>query len=68
MTSGAKIGRPSKGPREVVLFRISPEIKQAAQERARALGMTLTDYLTSVVSRDTNVGLPEGGLPLDAVA
>lgn len=68
MSVGAKIGRPHKGPREVVKFRMNPTQKRAAVERAHALGMTLTDYITSVVSRDTGVALTQEGLPYDAVA
>jgi len=68
MSAGAKIGRPHKGPREVVKFKMNPAEKHAAVERAQSLGMTLTDYITSVVSRDTGVALTPKGLPFDAVA
>jgi len=68
MTASARIGRPSKGPRELLKIKINPAEKHAAVERARSLGMTLTDYVTLVVSRDTGGALTPEGRPIDAVA
>ena len=52
---GNHSGRPSKGPRTELKTRLSRELKNAAQARAAALGMTDTDYLVWLVLKDTGV-------------
>lgn len=68
MSDGSKVGRPSKGPRDGVLWRAHPDVKHAAQARARACGMTLNDFLTHLVSRETSQHLSQEGLPFGEVA
>ena len=64
-STGKKTGRPSKGRREAVRFLVPPEIKHAAQAKAQSLGMTLTDYLTEFMARDSQLAPTKEGLPFD---
>lgn len=54
MTAKGASGRPSKGPRERVEFKQPVALKSAAEQRSKALGLTMTDYLNLLVSRDVN--------------
>lgn len=50
-----KIGRPSKGEREVVRARLPIALRRAVEERAKTLGMSLNDYVAQLLSADTGV-------------
>ncbi len=50
-----KIGRPSKGEREFVRARVPIPLRRAAEGRAKALGMTLNDYVGQLLAEDTGV-------------
>jgi predicted HicB family RNase H-like nuclease len=61
-----KTGRPSKGDRTLVNFRVPRELHQAAKQRAEERGMTLNDFLGELLA--DKVGVPyqqQGGLALD---
>jgi hypothetical protein len=47
-----KRGRPSKGPRTTVVLRVSHPLADQIKERSAALGLSINDYLESLVSRD----------------
>lgn len=53
-----KTGRPSKGEREFVRARVPIPLRRAVEERARALGMSLNDYVGQLLADDT--GVPYG--------
>jgi len=60
-----KTGRPSKGPRHVTMLRTPVSLHEAVVQRAKCLGMTLTDYYLSLASEDTGVpAVNQEGLPL----
>ncbi len=70
-----QIRRPGRPPSPGVKTRIDAnvrvELKEAAVNAASALGMSLTDYLTHLVIRDTGLRFPEEiqeGLPFADVA
>jgi len=44
-------GRPSKGPRTTVVLRISFELAEQIKQRTTAGGLSITDYLESLVSQ-----------------
>lgn len=50
-----KTGRPSKGEREFVRARVPIPLRRAAEDRAKALGMTLNDYVGQLLAEDTGV-------------
>ena len=54
-----KTGRPSKGERELVRARIPIPLRRAAEDRAKALGMTLNDYVGRLLADDTGVPYTE---------
>lgn len=61
-----KTGRPSKGEREPILFRVPPALRLAAKQYAEQQGMTLNDFLGELVA--AKVGVPyqnQEGLPLN---
>jgi hypothetical protein len=47
-----KTGRPSKGPRTTVVLKVSHGLAEQIRKRAAALGLSINDYLDSLVSRD----------------
>jgi predicted HicB family RNase H-like nuclease len=60
-----KTGRPPKGERTLVNFRVPPTLHQAAKERAQEQGMTMNDFLGELLSAE--LGVPyqsQEGLPL----
>ena len=60
-----KVGRPSKGPRHKFNMAEPLELHAAVRQRAKALGMTVTDYYLWLASQDTGVpATPQEGLPL----
>jgi predicted HicB family RNase H-like nuclease len=60
-----KTGRPSKGLRTPINFRVPPALHQAAKQRAEEHGMTLNDYLGELLADELGVAYhPQGGLPL----
>ena len=59
-----KTGRPSKGTRERVVTRVSPELAEALRAEAARRGMTVTDLLGLIVDFLTLGGMAatnEGG-------
>lgn len=49
-----RVGRPpAPGVRTPVNFRMRVELKAAAQLKAAKLGLSFTDYIAQLVSRDT---------------
>lgn len=48
-------GRPSKGPRELLGTRPSVRLAEAARARADELGMSMSDYLATLIAQDTNL-------------
>ncbi len=54
-SSGARgRGRPTKGPRSLILLRVDPAVRELIHLRAAALGLRLNDYFESLVSQDTS--------------
>jgi len=47
-----KRGRPSKGLRTTVVLKVSHPLADQIKERSAALGLSINDYLESLVSRD----------------
>ncbi|MHA6694625.1 hypothetical protein [Homoserinimonas sp. A520] len=54
-------GRPSKGRRQLLGTRPPLPLAKAARNRADELGMTMSDYLVTLIARDLN--LPPSALP-----
>lgn len=44
-------GRPSKGPRKYIGFRVQAKMADDVASIAAALGVTVTDYVSAAVSR-----------------
>ncbi len=64
-----KTGRPSKGPRITVVLRVSHELAEQVKVRAAALGLSVNDYLDSLVSHDITAHRATGeGMVLDQSA
>lgn len=60
-----KTGRPSKGDRKLVNYRLPRHLTEALEERARARGMTLTDLVGETLARECGVTYQlQEGLPL----
>jgi predicted HicB family RNase H-like nuclease len=60
-----KTGRPSKGERTPINFRVPPALHIAAKKHAEDRGMTLNDFLGELLAEE--VGVPyqiQEGLPL----
>jgi len=70
-SSGARSrGRPTKGPRSLVLLRADPALRELIHLRAAALGLRLNDYFESLVSQDISAANTAAGQesPLDKTA
>lgn len=64
-----KTGRPSKGLRHATMVKTPIPLHEAVVQRARSLGMTLTDYYLWLASADTGVPADvQEGLPLGMTA
>lgn len=50
-------GRKSKGDRQALLSRVPDPIAEAVRERAEERGMTVSDYIASLLARE--VGMTE---------
>lgn len=50
-----KPGRPSKGVRKKIEIYVPVPLRDAVAAVAAGRGMTMTDYLTDLIERDTNV-------------
>jgi hypothetical protein len=50
-------GRPSKGLRKYIGFRVPAEMADQVAQVAEAEGVTITDYVTSVVAKQLQVDL-----------
>lgn len=65
-------GRPrSPGEKTRIDAKVRVELKAAANKAAASMGMSLTEYLTHLVIRDTGLQFPEDtqeGLPFAEVA
>lgn len=48
-------GRKSKGARELLGTRPAVPLAEAARNKAEALGMTVSDYLATLIAQDTNL-------------
>ena len=48
-------GRPSKGQRELLGTRPLIPLVEAARNRADELGLTVSDYLATLIAQDTNL-------------
>ncbi len=48
------MARPNKGPRSKINLWMDPDLKQAGARKAAATGVTLTDYISLLVQRDTS--------------
>jgi hypothetical protein len=66
-------GRQSKGERRLVVTRLATEIADRVAAAAQQRGMTVSDYLATLVYSDLDIPLPPGGqrtgqtqLPLSA--
>jgi hypothetical protein len=62
-----KIGRPSKGERHFVRAKLPVRLVRGLQDRATRRGMTLTDLIGELASKET--GIPYGdqeALPLSS--
>lgn len=60
-----KTGRPSKGERTPINIRVPTKLQQAVKNRAKQRGMTLNDYVGSLLAQDTGVPYDaQEGLPL----
>lgn len=53
----ANAGRPSKGERQLLGTRPAQTMADAAHSRANELGLTMSDYLISLLAKD--LGMPE---------
>ncbi len=65
------VGRPpAPGVRKPVNLRMRVELKEVAQVRASALGLSFTDYIAQLVSQDTGFTPDDTqeGLPFADVA
>ena len=54
------IGRPTKGTRAAVKLRCATALRDQIHLRADSLGLTVNDYLESLVSQDISVATPAG--------
>ena len=48
-------GRPSKGQRELLGTRPALRLAEAARARADELGLSMSDYLATLIAQDTNL-------------
>jgi hypothetical protein len=53
-------GRPTKGARAAVKLRFGALLRDRIHQRADSLGLTLNDYLESLVSQDISAATPAG--------
>ena len=54
------IGRPTKGSRAAVKLRCATALRDRIHQRADSLGLTVNDYLESLVSHDISAATPAG--------
>lgn len=52
------IGRPTKGARAAVKLRCAAALRNRIHQRADSLGLTVNDYLESLVSQDISAAMP----------
>jgi hypothetical protein len=48
-------GRPFKGPRELLATRTPGPLADAVRSKAEALGLTVSDYIATLLAQDTNL-------------
>ena len=58
-TENRRPGRPSKGQRSAMITRVPTALGVLARDRAARLGLTVSDYLQSLVPRDLSLREPD---------
>ena len=62
-------GRPTTGPRSLILLRVESAVRELIHQRAEALGLRLNVYLESLVSQDISAApAPKEAVVLDQSA